>query len=272
MPELPEVETVCRSLRELVLNKKITSVDIFYERIIKSDLNEFKTLLVNQTFHRIERKGKYIIFVLDDYIIVSHLRMEGKYFLMKDEAINKHEHVIFHLENGETFRYNDTRKFGTMELFKTNDVFEVVKMAPLNKLGIEPISGELTVDFLKDKFRNKKEPIKTALLDQSIICGLGNIYADEVCFMAKINPNKKASDVSDEELQKIIDVSVIVLNKAIKLGGTTIKSFVSSHAATGLFQNELLVHTKEYCPDCKRKITKIFVRGRGTYYCENCQK
>ena len=85
MPELPEVETVCRSLRELVLNKKITSVDIFYERIIKSDLNEFKTLLVNQTFHRIERKGKYIIFVLDDYIIVSHLRMEGKYFLMKDE-------------------------------------------------------------------------------------------------------------------------------------------------------------------------------------------
>lgn len=272
MPELPEVETVCRSLRELVLNKKITAVDVFYDRIIQSDLDEFKNLLVNQRYRRIERKGKYIIFVLDDYIILSHLRMEGKYFLMKDEVIDKHEHVIFHLENGETFRYNDTRKFGTMELFKTTDVSEVMKLKPLNKLGIEPISGDLKVEFLKDKFKNKKEPLKTTLLDQSIICGLGNIYADEVCFMAKLNPNIKACDVKDEDLEKIIQASIIVLNKAIELGGTTIKSFVSSHAVTGLFQNELLVHTKEYCPNCKRKITKIFVRGRGTYYCENCQK
>ena len=144
----------------------------------------------------------------------------------------------------------------------------------LNKLGIEPISGELTVEFLKDKFRNKKEPIKTALLDQSIICGLGNIYADEVCFMAKINPNKKASDVSDEELQKIIDVSVIVLNKAIKLGGTTIKSFTSSEGVHGLFQNELLVHCKggQKCPECFSVLEKTKVGGRGTHYCEKCQK
>ena len=272
MPELPEVETVCRSLRELIIGKKISFIDVFYDRIIQSDLNEFKNLLINQTFRSIERKGKYIIFILDNYIIVSHLRMEGKYFLKKDESINKHEHVIFHLENGETFRYNDTRKFGTMELFKTTNVNEVVKLPPLNKLGIEPISGLLTVEYLKDKFKNKSEPIKTALLDQSIISGLGNIYADEVCFMAGLNPNKKAYEVNEEDLSKIIEASVIVLNKAIELGGTTIKSFVSSHAATGLFQNELLVHTKEYCPKCNKKITKIFVRGRGTYFCESCQK
>lgn len=272
MPELPEVETVCRSLRELIIDKKITAIDVFYERIIQSDVDEFKNLLINQTFRKIERKGKYIIFILDDYIIVSHLRMEGKYFLKKNESINKHEHVIFHLENDETFRYNDTRKFGTMELFKTNILDDVLNANPLNKLGIEPISGLLTVNYLKDKFKKKSEPIKTALLDQSIISGLGNIYADEVCFMASINPNKKANEINDEELQKIIDASVIVLNKAIELGGTTIKSFVSSHAVTGLFQNELLVHTKEYCPKCNKKITKIFVRGRGTYYCEDCQK
>ena len=149
---------------------------------------------------------------------------------------------------------------------------EVVKLPPLNKLGIEPISGLLTVEYLKDKFKKKSEPIKTALLDQSIISGLGNIYADEVCFMAGLNPNKKAYEVNEEDLCKIIEASVIVLNKAIELGGTTIKSFVSSHAATGLFQNELLVHTKEYCPKCNKKITKIFVRGRGTYFCESCQK
>lgn len=272
MPELPEVETVCRSLRELIIDKKITAIDVFYERIIQSDVDEFKNLLINQTFRKIERKGKYIIFILDDYIIVSHLRMEGKYFLKKNESINKHEHVIFHLENDETFRYNDTRKFGTMELFKTNILDDVLNANPLNKLGIEPISGLLTVNYLKDKFKKKSEPIKTALLDQSIISGLGNIYADEVCFMASINPNKKANEINDEELQKIIDASVIVLNKAIESGGTTIKSFVSSHAVTGLFQNELLVHTKEYCPKCNKKITKIFVRGRGTYYCEDCQK
>lgn len=272
MPELPEVETVCRSLRELIINKKITFVDVFYDRIIQSDLDEFKNLLINQTFRSIERKGKYIIFILDDYILVSHLRMEGKYFLKKNELISKHEHVIFHLENDETFRYHDTRKFGTMELFKTNKLDEIVNLPPLNKLGVEPISGLLTVEYLKDKFKKKSEPIKTALLDQSIISGLGNIYADEVCFMSGLNPNKKASEINDFELQKIIDSSITVLNKAIALGGTTIKSFVSSHAVTGLFQNELLVHTKEYCPNCKSKITKIFVRGRGTYFCENCQK
>ena len=272
MPELPEVETVCRSLRELILNKKITNVDVFYPRIIQSDLLEFKTLLINQTFRKVERCGKFIVFVLDDYIIISHLRMEGKYFLKKTETINKHEHVIFHLENDETLRYNDTRKFGTMELFKTNNFEEVKKLEPLNKLGIEPISGLLTLEYLKEKFKNKKLPIKTALLDQSIISGLGNIYADEVCFMAGLNPNTNANEINDDSLIKIIESSMIVLNKAINLGGTTIKSFVSSHAVTGLFQNELLVHTKEFCPKCNQKITKIFVRGRGTYFCENCQK
>lgn len=272
MPELPEVETVCRSLKELIIGKRINKVEVFYERIIQSDLTEFKELLVKQTFRDIKRRGKYILFVLDDYIIVSHLRMEGKYFLKGNEEKDKHEHVIFYLENEETFRYNDTRKFGTMQLFKTNNYEEVIKLDPLKKLGIEPISGDLTKEYLKEKFKNKKEPIKTALLDQTIICGLGNIYADEVCFMARVNPKQKACEVSEEKLEKIIESSIIVLNKAISLGGTTIKSFVSSHAVTGLFQNELLVHTKEVCPICNKKITKIYVGGRGTYYCEDCQK
>ena len=275
MPELPEVETVRRSLIDLIIGKKIKSVDVYYERIIDSDVSEFKELLKDETFVDINRSGKFLIFILNHYIIVSHLRMEGKYFLRDGQDAlpkEKHEHVIFNFTDGSTLRYNDTRKFGRMILFKTNNVEEVKKEEPLNKLGIEPISGELTTEYLKDKFKNKKEPIKQALLDQSIITGLGNIYADEVCFMSRLNPNKKASSLNDDELQKIIDSSKEVLEKAINFGGTTIKSFVSSHAATGLFQNELLVHTKDTCPVCGAKIIKIRVGGRGTYYCPNCQK
>ena len=275
MPELPEVETVRRSLIDLIIGKKIKSIDVFYERIIQSDVNEFKTCLVGETFNDISRYGKYLIFILDNYIILSHLRMEGKYFLKESqEELPKenHEHIIFNFTDGSTLRYNDTRKFGTMELFKTTDVSVVRKMAPLNKLGIEPISGELSVDYLKEKFKNKKEPIKSALLDQTIITGLGNIYVDEVCFMSRINPNMQACALNDDEIEKIIKSSKAVLEKAIAFGGTTIKSFVSSHAATGLFQNELLVHTKEICPVCGDKIVKIRVGGRGTYYCPSCQK
>lgn len=275
MPELPEVETVRRSLLDLIIGKKIKSIDAYYERIIQSDVEEFKTLLINETFRDISRYGKFLIFILDHYIIVSHLRMEGKYFLKESQEVapkEKHEHIIFNFDDETTLRYNDTRKFGVMILFKTNKVEDVLKEEPLSKLGIEPISGELTIEYLKDKFKNKKEPIKSALLDQSIITGLGNIYADEVCFMSGLNPNKKACDLNTQELDSIIKSSKAVLEKAITLGGTTIKSFVSSHAVTGLFQNELLVHTKEICPKCGSKIIKIRVGGRGTYYCPCCQK
>ena len=279
MPELPEVETVCRSLEQLIIGKTITKVSVLYQNIIQGDINEFVSLLEGQTFQKIRRRGKYIIFILDDYIILSHLRMEGKFFLKGDEEINKHEHVIFYFNNNESLRYNDTRKFGRMILFKTNDVNKVLEVEPLSKLGIEPvnnsiinINNELTIEYLKEKFKSKKEPIKTALLDQSIICGLGNIYADEVCFMARINPNANPSTLDDDKLKEIITSSNIVLSKEINLGGTTIKSFVSSHKITGLFQNELLVHTKKICPQCHGEIEKIYVRGRGTYYCKNCQK
>ena len=275
MPELPEVETVRRSLLDLIIGKTINNIDIYYERIVQSDVKEFKTLLVGETFCDISRYGKFLIFILSHYIIVAHLRMEGKYFLKKslsEEEKEKHEHVIFSFTDGTTLGYNDTRKFGTMQLFKTNDVSEVMKQEPLVKLGIEPISGKLTVNYLRDKFKNKKEPIKSALLDQTIITGLGNIYVDEVCFMSCLSPLKKACELNDCELERVVSSSKEVLEKAIKLGGTTIKSFVSSHAATGLFQNELLVHTKEVCPKCGSKIEKIRVGGRGTYYCPKCQK
>ena len=139
-------------------------------------------------------------------------------------------------------------------------------------MGYEPWDSNLNSDYLKDKYKNKKLPIKTVLLDQSIIVGIGNIYADEVLYLSKINPYKKANTLTNEELNNIIKNTKVVLEKAIQLGGTTIKSYTSSEGVHGKFQNELLVHTKEECPNCHKKITKVKINGRGTYYCEDCQK
>ena len=249
MPELPEVETVKNYLKKDIVNRTISSIDVYYGKIIKNvDVDEFKKVLVNQTFLNVYRKGKYLIFDLNDYYMIGHLRMEGKYFLMKDEELNKHDHVIFNFNDGYNLRYNDVRKFGVIYLFKKSDfksIDDLMKIYPLNTLGYEPFDKEMTVSYLKEKLKNSKQPIKTALLDQSIISGLGNIYADEVCFISKLHPLTLASSLSEEDLKHIIDASVIVLNKAIKLGGTTIRSFQSSHEISGRFQNELCVHTKD---------------------------
>lgn len=273
MPELPEVETVKKSLRELVLNKEISEVVIHYDRIIQTDVNEFKTKLVGQKINGIERVGKFLVFILDENIILSHLRMEGKYFLKTPfDYLSKHDHVIFKFTDQTELRYNDTRKFGVMYLFNTTSVDEIKKLPPLQKLGYEPGDSNLTKYYLQEKYKNINLPIKQTLLDQSIISGLGNIYADEVLFASRINPYTKAKDLSIEELEKICIASNEIISKAIKLGGTTIKSFVNSHQATGLFQNELLIHAKEFCPVCNKRVTKTFIGGRGTYFCKNCQK
>lgn len=273
MPELPEVETVKKSLRELVLNKEISEVLINYERIIQTDPEEFKTKLVGQKINAIERVGKFLVFILDKNIILSHLRMEGKYFLKTPlDYVSNHDHVIFKFTDQTELRYNDTRKFGVMYLFNTTSIENIKKLPPLQKLGYEPGDNRLNKYYLQEKYKNINLPIKQTLLDQSIISGLGNIYADEVLFAARINPYTKAKDLTINELDKICIASNEIISKAIKLGGTTIKSFVNSHKATGLFQNELLIHTREFCPVCNEVVTKTFIGGRGTYFCKKCQK
>lgn len=272
MPELPEVETVRLTLLPLIKNKKIISVDIFYENIIKNaSVLEFKEKLINQTFLDILRFGKYLVFVFENSFLISHLRMEGKFYLKHNENKDIHEHVRFYLDSGETLRYNDVRKFGTMNIFSNISLTDLLKIKPLNQLGYEPFDPKLNSTYLKNKFKHSNRPIKSMLLDQSIIAGLGNIYVDEVLFLSKINPLKKAKDINEEQLQLIIDSSIDILLKAIKLGGTTIHSF-SSDGISGKFQNELLVHTKNTCPICRSNILKIKVGGRGTYFCPVCQK
>ena len=269
MPELPEVETVRRSLKKLVLNKKILSASVYWSNIIAyPEVKEFEEKIKNQTILDINRYGKWLMFELNDYYLLSHLRMEGKYFIRKTEdPKEKHQHVFFHLDDGTDLRYNDIRKFGKMYLLNKDEVY---KVKPLSLLGLEPWDSKLTKDYLKEKFH--KKPIKTELLDQSIIVGIGNIYVDEILFLSKINPTKLATKLTNKELENIIINTKKILEEAIESGGTTIKSYTSSEGVHGRFQENLLVHTKDICPICKNKIEKIKIGGRTTYYCIKCQK
>lgn len=273
MPELPEVETVKETLKLKLIGKKIKDVKIYYDGIIAyPEIKEFSKQIKNLPIKDINRRGKWLMFDLDKYYLLSHLRMEGKYFFKnKGDKLDNHEHVVFSLDSNEELRYRDTRKFGKMYLIKKEDINNV---GPIKDLGLEPWDTNLTKEYLKDKYKTKKLPIKTVLLDQSIIVGIGNIYADEILFLSKLNPLIKCCDLKDDDLENIIKYTKEVLEKAIKLGGTTIRTYTSVDGVHGRFQNELLVHGKDNdsCPACGQAIKKIRVGGRGTYYCSNCQK
>lgn len=273
MPELPEVETVKESLKPRLVGRKIKSVNILWDNIIAyPSKEEFIKNINDKIIIDIKRRGKFLLFDLDEYYLLSHLRMEGKYFFKnQDDEINKHEHVIFNLDNEQELRYMDTRKFGKMYLIKKEDINNI---GPLKDLGLEPWDDNLNGEYLLNKYKNKRLPIKTVLLDQSIIVGIGNIYADEILFLCKINPLKKCNLLSEKESTNIVKYTREVLEKAIKLGGSTIRTYSSVDGVHGLFQNELLVHGKDKgtCPNCNNKIEKIRVGGRGTYYCPKCQK
>ncbi len=269
MPELPEVETVKNTLKKQVLNKKIILSNIYWDNIIAFPKPEqFKEKIENQRINNILRRGKWLMFELDDYFLLSHLRMEGKYFIRnKGDERNKHEHVTFLFDDNTELRYHDTRKFGKMYLINKNEVYDV---KPLKDLGKEPWDETLTKEYLKEKLN--KKPIKTQLLDQSIIVGIGNIYVDEILFQSNLHPETEGDKLKDKDLENIIKYTKTTLEKAIELGGTTVKSYTSAEGVHGRFQNKLLVHTKEICPNCNTKIEKITVGGRGTYYCPKCQK
>lgn len=270
MPEGPEVETVVRTLKKLICGKKIIDLNIYYENMIEyPSSSEFKKC-IGQNINNITRRGKWIFFELDTHFILSHLRMEGKYFI-KDESreLLKHEHVVFHLDDNTQLRYHDTRKFGKFHLVEKLKIedYKVVK-----ELGVDPFDEKFTSNYLLKSFNTSSIPIKTLLLDQKRLLGIGNIYANEILFLSKINPLVKGSDINLKHCENIVKHTKEVLDEAIKKGGTTIKSYTSTEGVTGLFQHELLVHGKKECPKCNILLTKIKVNGRGTYYCEVCQK
>lgn len=274
MPELPEVETVKEALNQTVKGQTIKEIELRYEPMIKNmSADEFKEKLINQTIQEVSRRGKYLVFHFDDYQLLSHLRMEGKYFYVDSNfELNSHVHVIFTLENGKRLLYQDTRKFGTYHLY--DKAIDLETTAPFQVLGLEPFATEFTPSYVKEKIQNKKKLIKSLLLDQTIVCGLGNIYVDEVLYRARLHPLTSSSELTDKDIENVVKYTVEVLARAIELGGTTIRTFSSSHGVSGTFQNELLVHQRkgENCYECHTPIEKIKVGGRGTYFCPTCQK
>lgn len=267
MPELPEVETVRRTLKNFIIGKEIQNICVHYDKIITGDTSRFIASLKGQTIRDIRRVGKYLIFILDQDAFISHLRMEGKYHIVTPQTpLNKHEHVVFQLHDGSELRYHDTRKFGRLELVNKDTCYQDL---PLCKLGPEPWDAQF--EDIYRKMHKSRLPIKTLLLDQSIMSGVGNIYANEICFRMRIHPKTPGNRISKKRVSELIEAAKDILAQAIEQGGTTIHSF-DANGITGLFQVQLQVHMQKICPICEGTVTNEMVRGRGTYSCKVCQK
>ena len=272
MPEMPEVETVRRTLTPLAVGKTIKRVDVWYDKIIVGDVKSFQQQLKGKTIEKIDRYGKYLLFRLGDLTIVSHLRMEGKYRLITADAPReKHEHLQFIFTDGSALRYDDVRKFGRLQLVETGTERIVTG---IKHLGPEALSPEFTEDYFAKSLKNKTKKIKTLLLDQTVVAGLGNIYVDEVLWQAKINPVAEPKDLTKQQVQDLYEAINSTIKEAIKLGGTTVHSFLNAEGQAGGYQDRLEVYGRagEDCLRCGGKLVKIKVNGRGTTYCPNCQR
>ncbi|USK91042.1 DNA-formamidopyrimidine glycosylase [Rossellomorea marisflavi] len=274
MPELPEVETVRRTLEVLVVGKTIKEVAVSWPKMIKepSETAQFTDSLKGQEILGMGRRGKFLIFYLNDVSLVSHLRMEGKYALhQKEEPVEKHTHVVFTFTDGTELRYRDVRKFGTMHLFKKGE--ELLHL-PLLQLGPEPFEEAFTPDYLHGKFEGTSRIVKAVLLDQTVMVGLGNIYVDEALFRSGIHPDRKASSLTVDEVADLHHSIIATLREAVDMGGSTIRSYVNSQGQMGMFQQNLYVYSRngEACRTCGTPIEKKVSAGRGTHYCPHCQR
>ena len=272
MPELPEVETVRRGLEKLILGKKIDSLDIRYPKMIKTDLDQFHKELPGQVIVSMGRRGKYLLFYLTEKVLISHLRMEGKYFYYPDQVPErKHAHVFIHFEDGGTLVYEDVRKFGTMELLAP-ELLEAYFLS--KKFGPEPTEQDFDLEIFRGALKKSKKPIKSHLLDQTLVAGLGNIYVDEVLWRAKVHPSRTSKSLSAQEARKVHDQTIEVLGQAVEKGGSTIRTYTNAFGENGTMQDFHQVYDKagQACSRCGFIIEKIQLGGRGTHFCPKCQR
>lgn len=274
MPELPEVETVCRGLRmhlpaRCIERVEIRSADVIHQTDISPDA--FAAQLIGQTILDVKRRGKYVIFVLNHGWLLCHLRMTGK-LLVRDseEKIDKHTHLIMTLDDGQTLHYHDVRRFGGFAYYQEDPQ----QQRPLVFLGPEPLSGAFDVDSFYQSCRHHRRPIKAQLLDQSVVAGIGNIYADEILFRAGVRPRKSAARLSRKEARAIVAATRSVLTEAIAAGGSTIRDYVDSNAKKGVYQlaHQVYGRAGEPCLHCGTVLKQVIVSGRSSVYCPHCQK
>ncbi len=268
MPELPEVETVVRTLEKQIMNAEITDVIIRWPKTVEDDPAVFRETLLHQSFRKFERRGKYLIFRMDDCTLTVHLRMEGKFYIQKPEdPLNRHMHVLFRLADGRELRYHDTRKFGRMKLYDRDADFHVFK-----NMGPEPFDEAYNAEYVHRWRQGRKEPLKSMLLDQSFVAGIGNIYADEILSACGLRPGRSCKRITRKDEENIVRETRRILQAAITAGGTTIRSYTSSLGVTGLFQLDCCVHARKICGRCGGPVNVKWIGGRSSYYCPVCQK
>lgn len=274
MPELPEVETNVKALRPHLIGRKIQKVEIFTEKLRRVLNIEDLNLLLEKTILGIRRRAKYIIIDFDGpFSLLIHLGMTGS-FRMTDTngERQKHEHISFHLDNQKILYYNDPRKFGLISVWNKSDgSFPAV----LKSLGPEPLTAQFNGGYLKEKAGNRKISVKSFIMDQKIVVGVGNIYANEALFNAGILPQRAAGRIHLNRYEKLALEIKKVLQEAIDFGGSTIINYRNVDGNEGRFSLRLSVYAKEgeTCPSCKySKIRRKIIAGRSTFYCPRCQK
>ena len=277
MPELPEVETIKNTVAKTLLGAKIAKVTVRQRQFRQNVPEDFEKRIEGATVIALKRIAKYLLVELDNgQTIIWHFGMSGKIKIESSlpNTLDKPDHIIFETSNGVII-YNDVRRFGLVTIYDSDKI----KENPLLKeLGLDPWEKELTPEYLLDILHSKKCAIKVALLDQSIICGIGNIYASEILYKARILPTRESKSINIEECALIIKYTQEILEKAIAAGGSTIHDFKRPDGDIGYFQNQHCVYNKtgQRCPDCccngKKPIEKIVLGGRSTFFCPVLQK
>ena len=284
MPELPEVEITKKTLQKYVQDQYITDVKIKNYNLRYKINKKFRKNVIKKKIKKITRRSKYLIFHLSDKtFFIIHLGMTGRIlvgknntlldtsFYSSNSTINKHNHLYFFFKK-YVMIYNDTRRFGFIKFYTEE---ELLKSSHLIHLGVEPLSKSLNFRYFKERIKGFKKSIKNILMDQSFICGLGNIYVNEALFISKISPGRMSFKIKDNEIILLIKSIKKILKKSIVFGGSTIKDFHNSEGKSGQFQNFFKVYAKEGqgCPrsSCNGTIQRSVISSRATFFCTKCQ-
>lgn len=283
MPELPEVETVRRGLLPVMEGQEIAQTDVHRPDLRWPFPIRMAERLSGVTVTRLKRRSKYILVDLSsEETLIIHLGMSGRILISRDiqgqfhadhPALEKHDHVVFHMASGARVTFNDARRFGAMDLAPTSSV-ESHKM--LANLGPEPLGNQFDEDYLAEKLAGRMTPIKSALLDQRIVAGLGNIYVCEALFRAGISPTRKAGHLHADQVHKLVPIIRQVLEDAIRAGGSSLKDYRQADGELGYFQHSFQVYDREgeacLTDGCAGEITRIVQSGRSSFFCKTCQR
>ena len=270
MPELPEVETTLRGIEPHILNKTISSVVVRQPSLRwPVPTNTLKDKLINKTFSGIKRRGKYLLLESSKEFLIIHLGMSGSLRIAEQDQIKKHDHIDIIFEDKTVLRYCDPRRFGCF-LWTDNPNNHFL----LKHLGPEPLGNSFNGEYLFYASRKRSTPIKSFIMNSKIVVGVGNIYATEALFEAKIRPTRQAGKVSLKRYEALSKEIILILRRSIDQGGTTLRDFVGGDNKPGYFKQRLKVYgrSKEKCLNCSKALKEIKIGQRSTVYCPYCQK